>query len=208
MKIRDGISVEVVGCLEVNCYIVTPPESSFVYIIDPGSDVDGIVAAVSPMKNLEPVVLFTHAHVDHISGAGELVKALGVKKVYLHDADLKLYRSPNNHLMPVVPPAEGLPGVSWPPADTGDFKWVHTPGHSKGGVCYHFPKLNALFTGDSIFRGSIGRTDFPGGDFSELMHSIKDVIFEFPDSVEIFPGHGPGSSVGVEKSTNPYVAED
>lgn len=206
MKIRDGIQSVTVGRLEVNCYIVTPPDSGSLYIIDPGSDASSIVSAASKMEYSEAIVLFTHAHVDHISGAGELVKALGIKKVYLHDGDRKLYRSPNNHLMPIVAPAENLPDISWPPAENCDFEWLHTPGHSKGGVCYHFPKLNALFTGDTLFHASIGRTDFPGGDFSEIMASIKDVLFKFPDSTEIFPGHGDSSSIGAEKSMNPYVS--
>lgn len=206
MKIRDGIEVEVVGSLEVNCYLVTPPGSGFLYVIDPGSDAAEIAAMAAKLKYIEAVVLFTHAHVDHISGAGELVKALNVKKIYLHDADQKLYSSPNNHLMPYVKAAENLPAATWPPADTGDFSWIHTPGHTKGGVCYYFPKLNALFTGDSIFRGSIGRTDFPGGDHAELMSSIKDKIFGYSDSTEIFPGHGSNSSVGMERAMNPYVS--
>ena len=206
MKIRDGIFAEIVGRLEVNCYLVTPPGSGFLYIIDPGADAEEIASAAAKLKYVEAIILFTHAHVDHIAGAGALAKSLGVKRLYLHDADKKLYGSPNNHLMPFVDVAEDLPETSWPPVDTGDFTWVHSPGHTKGGVCYHFPKLNALFTGDSIFRGSIGRTDFPGGDLGELMSSIKDVIFKFPDSTEIFPGHGSNSSVGVEKAMNPYVS--
>ena len=207
MRIRDGINLELVGRLEVNCYLVTPPGSNFLYIIDPGSDAEEIISAVSKLKYVEAVVLFTHAHVDHISAAGAVVKALGVKKVYLHDADSGLYRSPNNNLMPYVATAEDLPVATWPPADTGDFTWIHTPGHTKGGVCYNFHQLNALFSGDTIFRGSIGRTDFPGGSHEELVSSIKEIIFKLPDSLELFPGHGSSTSVGLEKSMNPYVSE-
>jgi len=203
-KARDGIYVETVGTLEANCFLVAPEGSGVLYVIDPGSDADEIVAAVRRLGRAETAVLLTHGHVDHISAAGDVVKALKPKGVFLHPGDAKLYSSPNNHLLPYVPAAQGLPPVSWPPPP-GDFEWLHTPGHTKGGVCYHFPALNAIFSGDTIFRGSIGRTDFPGGDHPELIASIKNVLFKFPDATELFPGHGPSTSVGVEKAMNPYV---
>jgi glyoxylase-like metal-dependent hydrolase (beta-lactamase superfamily II) len=206
MKVRDGIQVEVVGRLESNCYLVEPPGSGTLYIIDPGSDAEEIVAAAKKTNYTEAAILFTHAHVDHIAAAGEVAKALSIKKIYLHEADAKLYASPNNHLMPYVMAAENLPPTSCPPAENADFSWLHTPGHTKGGVCYFFQKLNAIFSGDTLFRGSIGRTDFPGGDFSELMASIKEGIFKFPDATELFPGHGASTSVGMEKAMNPYVS--
>ena len=210
MRIRDGIDVEAVGMLEANCFLVTPPGSQFLYIIDPGAEPDTIIETAKKLKYVEAVMLFTHAHVDHISAADDVVKALGIKKVFVHDGDQKLYHSPNNHLMPYVEAAKSVPEATWPPAETGDFTWIHTPGHSQGGVCYYFQKLNALFCGDTIFRGSIGRTDFPGGDQATLISSIKDHLFKLPDSVELFPGHGSSSSIGIEKASNPYVssAED
>jgi len=208
MKIRDGIYAESVGALEVNCFLVAPPNSQFLYVIDPGADPDEIIAAAKKLDYVEAVMLFTHAHVDHISAAGEVAQALSVKKIYLHDGDRKLFYSPNNHLMPYVAAASNLPETSWPPAENADFSWLHTPGHSKGGVCYLFPKLNTLFCGDTIFRGSIGRTDFPGGDQAELMRSIKEVVYSLPDATELFPGHGASTSVGMEKAMNPYVRSD
>ncbi len=204
-RVREGIYVETAGPLEANCFLVALPGSNMLYVIDPGADAEEIVAAAGSLGLARAMILLTHGHVDHISAVGDVAKALKAK-VFLHPGDAGLYSSPNNHLMPFVPPAQGLPETSWPPP-AGDVEWLHTPGHTKGGVCYHFPKLNAIFSGDTLFRGSIGRTDFPGGDLGELLASIRNVLFKFPDSTELFPGHGPSTSVGVEKSMNPYAGE-
>ena len=116
-----------------------------------------------------------------------------------------MYASYANCFPPYLPAAENLLTPSeWPP-QTPDFEILHTPGHTPGGVCYYFREYNALFTGDTLFRASVGRTDFPGGDTATLMESISGRLMTLPDSLEIYPGHGYPSTIGFEKQNNPYL---
>ena len=116
-----------------------------------------------------------------------------------------MYASPANCFPPYLPAAENLLTPSeWPP-QTPDFEILHTPGHTPGGVCYYFREYNALFAGDTLFRASVGRTDFPGGDTATLMESISGRLMTLPDSLEIYPGHGYPSTIGFEKQNNPYL---
>lgn len=194
----------VVGPLEVNCYLVPGPASGNLYIIDPGDDVADIAEAAARFTYKEAVILLTHGHVDHIGAIGELCRKLKISKVFVHPADLVLYSSPENHVLPYIPPARDLPPASagWPVQE--DFKVIETPGHTPGCVCFLFPEYNALFTGDTLFRGSVGRTDLPGGDTDSLMNSIHEKLMPLDDSLRIYPGHGYSSTMGVEKKSNPY----
>ena len=150
-------------------------------------------------------VLLTHAHVDHISGAGELAEKLKVKAIYVPPDDVPLYQSRENALLPFLPPAKNLPPVApWPPV-YDDFTILSTPGHTRGGVCYYFSSLNAIFTGDTLFSGSIGRTDLPGGNFDDIMKSIREKLLVLPDKLRVFPGHGEQTTIGIEKTFNPYL---
>lgn len=194
-----------VGALEVNCYLVPGPVSGNLYIIDPGDDAADVVGAASRYTAKEAIVLLTHAHIDHIGAIGEVCKKLEIAKVFVHPDDLVLYSSPENHLLPYIPPARGLPPASpgWPVQE--DFKVIETPGHTPGCVCFHFPEYNALFTGDTLFRGSVGRTDLPGGDTDRLMNSIHEKLMRLDDSIRIYPGHGYSSTIGAEKRSNPFM---
>lgn len=199
------IETEVVGMLEVNCYLVAASGSGALYIIDPGDNAENIVKSA---KSFYPdfkdaIILLTHAHVDHIAAADEVSKTLGASTVYLHPDDLGLYESPENHLLPFVPPARSLPKTVGT-IERPEFKIIHTPGHTRGGVCFYFPDDKVLFSGDTIFRSSIGRTDFPGGNSGQLLSSIKERIFALPEDVVIYPGHGPTTRVGDEKADNPF----
>ena len=203
--LRDGIHVVPVGPIGVNCYLVMPHGSSKLRVIDPGDDAGEIAKAAKAFAFKSAEILLTHAHADHIAGIADLIKEIGPAQVFVHPDDAKMYASPKNHFLPLIAPAKDLPPCSWPPPAEDGMETLHTPGHSKGGSCYYFPSLNALFSGDTLFRGSIGRTDFPGGDFQELMASIKDKILALPDKVEVFPGHGPASTIGIERDSNPYI---
>ena len=201
----NKILSESVGMLDVNCYLV-PGSDGMLYIIDPGSEADKIKKRMDKLSFKEAFILLTHAHVDHISGAGELMQLCpSIKGLYLHPDDLGLYKSPNSHLMPYVPPATNLPEPV-KNVDFKDFSVMHTPGHSRGGVCYYFPSLPALFSGDTLFRMSIGRTDFPGGDATQLIRSITGTLFSLPDDLKVYPGHGEPTTIGFEKENNPYVS--
>ena len=201
---RDGMKNVVVGMLEVNCYLVQNPGSDTLYIIDPGDDVSRICKAVESFDCKKKVILLTHAHVDHLHGVGELVKKLGITEVYLHPDDLWLYNSDENAILPWIPPADDLPETVWPLNDP-DVTAIHAPGHSPGCTAYYFPKLNALFSGDVLFRASIGRTDLPLASPLKMEDSLQNKIMVLPDDVDVFPGHGDFTTIGFERKHNPFL---
>lgn len=194
----------VLGDLGNNCYLVQGPVSGKLYIIDPADEAHVIAEAAKKYSYTEAVILLTHAHVDHIQACGKVAETLGIKKLYLHEGDHELYWSKENALLPYLPPVEDQIEDS-PYEKNEDFEVIHTPGHTPGGVCLFFKAYNTLFSGDTLFSGSIGRTDFPGGDYETLIRSIKEKLFALDDSVEICPGHMGSSSIGAEKKLNPYV---
>lgn len=193
-----------VGMLDVNCFLVPVAESGKLYIIDPGDEADRIIAEAQKLNFEEAEILLTHAHVDHICAIRELVLGLGINHVRLHSGDNELYRSPENHLLPFVPAAKGLPEPS-NDFTSNDYQVIHTPGHTPGSVCFYFHKMPVLFSGDTLFAGSIGRTDFPGGDLDTLLASIREKLFVLPDDLVVLPGHGPETIIGTEKKHNPFV---
>ena len=204
MQTKPNATV-VVGAFEVNCYLVPSPDNGTLYIIDPGGDAQDIVTAASAFSCEKTVILLTHCHADHIGAVGEVARKLNITELYIDPADSAMYASPANCFPPYLPAAKNLLTPSeWPP-QTSDFEILHTPGHTPGGVCYYFREYNALFTGDTLFRASVGRTDFPGGDTATLMESISGRLMTLPDSLEIYPGHGYPSTIGFEKQNNPYL---
>ena len=195
-----------VGLLDVNCYLVYPEQDGVLYIIDPGGNPEKILKQAESFQASSVQIMLTHAHVDHISALGVLKEKLGVGKVYLHPDDEALYRSPANALLPIMPAAEDLPETAWPPPENKDFKVLETPGHTFGSVCYYFPEMNALFTGDTLFAGSVGRTDLPGsGEHEELIAAIRQTLFSLPGSTRVFPGHGEETTIQIEQNFNPFL---
>ena len=199
-----------------NGFVVGCPRTREAILIDPGDEVDGLLAAVGELKVDVQAILLTHAHFDHVGGVAAAKRALDVP-VYLHPDDLFLYeRAPKQAAI------FGLPMEPQPPIDVfydgtpihfGDYEVLvhHTPGHAPGEVCLQVgPKGEPgrhLFVGDSLFAGSIGRTDLPGGDYAQLMRSILQVIFPLGDDAVVHPGHGPDTSVARERATNPFVLD-
>ena len=194
----------IVGLLEVNCCLVQLPGSRTLYVIDPGGDWKLIESEAKAFDYDEAVILFTHAHVDHISAAGAVVNALHITKVYLNPADKPIYYSPGNTVGNYIPAAENLPDTTWPPEDPRMLV-LPCPGHSPGGAAYYFPELDTVFSGDTLFFESIGRTDLPGGSEKQLLDSVHKQLFNLPDDTIVVPGHGPSTSIGFEKKNNPYV---
>jgi len=195
-----------VGMLAVNCYVVWEKDTRQALIIDAGDEPDQIADFVRD-KQLSPVgILQTHAHVDHILGIRGLVDTFSVP-VYVHPDDIPLYSSPENALPPWVQAAKDLPEVadSVPTAAGLSFDVIHTPGHTPGGVCYHFADAAVLFSGDTLFQGSVGRTDLMGGDHNKLLASIRGRLFKLPEETKVYPGHGPPTSIGNELRYNPYA---
>jgi glyoxylase-like metal-dependent hydrolase (beta-lactamase superfamily II) len=193
-----------------NCYLVIDEASAACAIIDPGEEA-GLIAFKLEAAGVTPVgIWLTHAHVDHVLGVPRLRADTGAP-VYLHPADRVLYdHIPEQALAFGLPPGERLPEPDRALAH-GDvlrvgeleFRVRHAPGHSPGGVV--FEGAGAAFAGDVLFQGSIGRTDLPGGDFETLVQSIERELLTLPDTTIVYSGHGPETTIGRERRTNPFL---
>ena len=193
-----------VGGFEVNCSILS--ENGKAWIVDPGQEADRIIDLLAK-KGLEPAaILLTHGHFDHISGIPGLLKKFSDLPVYVHEKDMQMFGHPLNQLPPEytsfakphnlvsLDKLEGLEGL----------EILETPGHTPGGVCYYFPKDKLLLSGDTLFAGSVGRTDLPGGDMATLMDSLQKLT-ALPDDTLVIPGHGMHTRIALEKSGNPFL---
>ncbi|HZB25666.1 MAG TPA: MBL fold metallo-hydrolase [Vicinamibacterales bacterium] len=198
-----------------NGYVIGCEETREGVLIDPGDEVDELLDAARAHRLDIRYILLTHAHLDHITGVGRAKSALGVP-VGLHRDDDFLYRAVVQQGMAFGIPVEPQPPVDFFYDGPGPWKfgkygaWVHhTPGHCPGGVCLAIGRqgdaARALFVGDTLFAGSIGRTDLPGGDTATLLRSIRSVLFSFPDDTPVYSGHGPATTIGRERQTNPFL---
>ena len=207
-----------VGPFLIKCYVVGCERTRHAIYIDPGDEVDELLASIDARELQVTHILLTHAHVDHVSGVAEAKRALGAP-IFLHKDDLFIYQNAVRSGMMF-----GLTVEEPPPVDryyedhaviaVGDYevRVVHTPGHCPGGVCLAISRTGdraapALFVGDTLFAGSIGRTDLPGGDYDTLLRAITEVLFQYPDDAIVYSGHGPETTIGREKATNPFVLE-
>ena len=198
------------GAFAENCYIVADPGTARAVLIDPGEEADLFLRRLATEGLSLDAVWLTHAHIDHVLGVGRVREATGAP-VYLHPGDRPLYDG-----LPEQASWFGLAADVPPPPDrafaAGDtvavgglaFSVRHTPGHSPGGVCLVGP--GCAFVGDVIFKGSIGRTDLPGGDFDTLIASIVRELLVLPDATILYTGHGPETTVGAERRSNPYLS--
>ncbi len=198
-----------------NGYVVSCEITHEAVLIDPGDEVDELLDLIRREKLATKAILLTHAHLDHVTGVAAAKAALGVD-VWLHEADNFLYEGAvQQGLMFGIrveppPPVDRFyePGV---PFKFGEYvvDILHTPGHCPGGVCLAIGRdgnqTRELFVGDTLFAGSIGRTDLPGGDHETLITSIRTVLFAFPDDAVVHSGHGPETTIGVERRTNPFL---
>ena len=199
----------IVGPLQVNCFIVADEKTREAVVIDPGDDAADILKLINENELKVKYLVNTHGHFDHI-GANKAVKEATGAEILIHEADAPLMAS-----AAMQSSAFGMHSVSSPPADrfvkdgevitAGEIalKVVHMPGHSQGGIC--LLGQGVAFTGDSLFAGSIGRTDFPGGDLKALLRSIRKNLLTLPDDTKVFSGHGPASTIGDERNENPFL---
>ena len=191
------------GAFETNTYLLFFEAEKQLLIIDPAAEAELIFAAAKAFPWQTARILLTHAHVDHIAGCPETAKRFNVTNVEVAPADVPLYKSPANAILPYFPATANLPEtVSFVPLP-GNGRVLALPGHTPGGSGFLFDDV--LIAGDTIFHTSIGRTDLPGGDFDTLINSIKNEIFTLPDKTRISCGHGPATTVGYEKQHNPYL---
>lgn len=197
------------GELRQNAYLVLEDEHKVGVVIDPGVHPRPLINRIEEAGTRLAAILLTHGHWDHISGVGELKGAFDAP-IYLHEADGELYRRVVEqaeffgfHAEPKPPPDYALKDGDVVEAGPFRFDVLHTPGHTRGGVSYKIG--DAVFVGDTIFAGGIGRTDLPGGSHEQLLESICQRILTLDDSVTLYPGHGPPTTVGAERTSNPFL---
>ena len=207
-----------VGPFFKNGYVVGCERTRQAVFIDPGDEVDQLLDYIRAEGLTVAHILLTHAHVDHVSGVAEAKRALGAP-IYLHKDDLFLYDNAVRTGMMFGLTVEQPPPVDIfyegeGPITFGDYsvRVIHTPGHCPGGVCLALQKNGDagpphLFVGDTLFAGSIGRTDLPGGNYETLLTSITEKLLKFPDESIVYSGHGPETTIGRERATNPFVLE-
>ncbi len=201
-----------VGPLQVNCYIAACRASNKAMVIDPGDEGERILAAVEQRGWQVELIVNTHGHFDHV-GANDYLVQHTQAQLCMHRDDLPLLQVAAKYAE-----SYGLPAVESPPPQKllvdGDtlevgeltFKVIHTPGHSPGGICLYCG--GHLFSGDTLFAASIGRTDLPGGNLQQLLSSIRAQLMVLPDATVVHPGHGPESTIGSEKHGNPFINGD
>lgn len=195
---------------EMNCYIVYHNETKEAGIIDPGNDFQQISESIDKNDISPKYILLTHSHGDHIGSIGKLKEKYPDLKVGIHKDEVHMLENPDLNLSDFIlrEPVFYTPDFTFVDGDEislGDenLKVIHVPGHSPGGVCFIVDDI--IFVGDVLFRGSVGRSDFYGGDGMLLIRSIKEKLMTLPDEIKVYPGHGPETTIGYEKRRNPFL---
>jgi glyoxylase-like metal-dependent hydrolase (beta-lactamase superfamily II) len=200
--------------LQCNCSIFGDETTHEAIVIDPGDEIDSILAILEKHSLRVKAIIITHAHIDHIGGAARL-KAVTGAPVHMNANDQELYDR--------LDVQAGWLGMPRPPEQTGidtpardgdtlrlgqcDFHILHTPGHTQGSSCIWIPAENKLIAGDTLFYDSVGRTDLPGGNHRQLLASIKDKLLPLPDATIVFPGHGQSTTIGREREYNDFLSQ-
>lgn len=199
------------GILGTNTYLVINEETKQAVVIDPAALPKRLKNHIVENGLHIEAVLLTHAHFDHIMGVDLFAEEFGVSSVYVHENDAEMMENPALNLSNVytrgytyskytcIRDKQVLRHAGF------EFQVIHTPGHTSGGVSYYVAEENVLFSGDTLFQASIGRTDFETSSMSDMIHSIKDKLFELPDDTLVYPGHMGETKIGYEKKYNPYV---
>jgi hydroxyacylglutathione hydrolase len=202
-----------VGPLQCNCSILGDETSHEAIVVDPGDDIPRILSLLARHALTVKQIIITHAHIDHIAGAHHLKQLTGAPILY-NKNDLPLVK-----MMDVQATWLGIttPTVDNPDDTLDDGKLIsitglsgnilHTPGHTEGSVCLYLPTQSLLLAGDTLFAGSVGRTDLPGGNTQKLLNSIHDRLLTLPDDVKVIPGHGPSTTIGSEREENPFLQD-
>lgn len=200
-----------VGPLQCNCSVIGDEASREAIVIDPGADISRVLDVIERHGLRVTQILITHGHIDHVGGAMKLKQATGAP-ILINKND-----APQLQMLDMQASWLGMkpPGVVTIDASLEDGATVqttnlratvmHTPGHTEGSTCIYFPSEKKLIAGDTLFAGSIGRTDLPGGNFEKIMRSLHERVMTLPDDVMVIPGHGPATTIAEEKETNPFL---
>ncbi|MBV8113668.1 MAG: MBL fold metallo-hydrolase [Silvibacterium sp.] len=200
-----------VGPLQCNCTILGDEQTREAMVIDPGDNIPDILARLAKHGLTVKQIVVTHAHIDHVGGALQLKKATGAP-ILLNQSDMPLLKMMDLQAgwlgiatPEVAPPDTSAEGGMVVGIANHTAQVIHTPGHTPGSVCLHFAPENLLLAGDTLFAGSIGRTDLPGGDSRKILRSIHDRLLVLPEETRVIPGHGPATTIGRERESNPFL---
>jgi len=202
-----------VGPLQCNCSVIGDETTREGLVIDPGADIEQVLALVHKHHLQIQQIIVTHAHIDHVGGAMKLRAATGAP-ILLNQNDYALLKMLDVQAAWIGMPTPGKVEIdqSLGQADTvktGNLaaQVLHTPGHTEGSICLYFPAESKLIAGDTLFAGSIGRTDLPGGSFEKIIRSLHERVLALPDETIVVPGHGPLTTIGDERESNPFLVK-
>lgn len=207
MKIKKYV----VGMIGTNCYLVINEETKETVMVDPGAYPAKVKNAVKEQGLKLKAVLLTHAHFDHIMGLSDVMEDVKVP-VYVEEADLPMMTDGESNLSSTYVRGgyrfeEAVPVGDGQQLEIAGFQFrvIHTPGHTPGGCCYYMEQEGVLFSGDTLFQTSVGRSDFPGGSASALVRSVKEKLLVLPEETHVYPGHMEETTIGYEKLHNPFI---
>ena len=202
-----------VGPLQCNCSVIGDDVSHEAIVIDPGDDIENVLAIVRKHKLQVKQIVITHAHIDHVGGAMKLRASTGAP-ILLNQNDYALLKMLDEQAAWLGMSSPGKVEIDQSIAQADTVKVgsivadvIHTPGHTEGSVCLYFPAEKTLIAGDTLFAGSIGRTDLPGGSMQKILRSLNDKVLALPDETVVAPGHGPLTTIGDERESNPFLAK-
>lgn len=204
------IDSRILGMVGTNCYLLCNMDIKECVLIDPADSQDEISRMIDESGCSLKGILLTHGHFDHIMAADTVRDKYDVK-VYASCDEKNTLEQPHINLGEAYGLKLSVKADVWHKDSEilklagFDIEALHTPGHTEGGSCYYIREIGVLFSGDTLFCGSVGRTDFPGGSMSEIVRSIKEKVMVLPDDTKVYPGHGEGTSVGYERENNPFL---
>jgi glyoxylase-like metal-dependent hydrolase (beta-lactamase superfamily II) len=200
-----------VGPLQCNCTILGDEASGEAMVVDPGDNIPQILSRLTHHNLTLKQIIVTHGHIDHIGGAARLKKATGAP-IFLNQNDLPQLAIMDQQAAwlgvptpEILPPDGSLEDGATIGIASHTARILRTPGHTEGSICLHFAPENLLLAGDTLFAGSIGRTDLPGGNSNQILRSLHDRLLTLPDETNVIPGHGPATTIGEERDSNPFL---